>query len=171
MLKKIEAFAAQNKFNRSEAIGFGDKHGESSQRSTLPQEFVIGPATNLGVARWRLQPQAFEKKVHKHSSPEEYLKLAEVCLLEAERTLDREVVEMLLLKAGRYLEDAKRTSLREPARPTSRSQLEPPRPRPPMPCRRRTRTTTRRTQAVDHSRRKFGTWRSLVTDRAAQHWR
>jgi hypothetical protein len=56
--------------------------------------------------------QAFEKKVHKHSSPEEYLKLAEVCLLEAERTLDREVVEMLLLKAGRYLEEAKRTMAR-----------------------------------------------------------
>jgi hypothetical protein len=56
--------------------------------------------------------QAFERKVHKHSSPEEYLKLAEVCLLEAERTLDREVVEMLLLKAGRYLEEAKRTMAR-----------------------------------------------------------
>jgi hypothetical protein len=29
-------------------------------------------------------------------------------ILEAERTLDREVAEMLLLKAGRYLEEAKR---------------------------------------------------------------
>jgi hypothetical protein len=76
------------------------------------------------ACRVGVRSQTFEKKVHKHSSPEEYLKLAEVCLLEAERTLDREVVEMLLLKAGRYLEDAKRTSLREPARPTSRSQLE-----------------------------------------------
>jgi hypothetical protein len=46
--------------------------------------------------------------VHKHSSPEEFLKLAEVCLLEAERTLDREVADMLLLRAGRYLNDAKR---------------------------------------------------------------
>jgi hypothetical protein len=39
---------------------------------------------------------------------DEYLKFAEACLLEAERTLDREVAEMLLLKAGRYLEEAKR---------------------------------------------------------------
>jgi hypothetical protein len=64
-------------------------------------------ATNSCAARW-LQVQAFEKKVHKHSSPEEYVKLAEVCLLEAERTLDREVADMLLLKAGRYLNEAKR---------------------------------------------------------------
>jgi hypothetical protein len=34
--------------------------------------------------------------------------MAEVCLLEAEPTRDREVAEMLLLKAGRYLEEAKR---------------------------------------------------------------
>jgi hypothetical protein len=34
--------------------------------------------------------------------------MAEVSLLEAERTLDQEVVEMFLLKAGRYLEDARR---------------------------------------------------------------
>jgi hypothetical protein len=31
-----------------------------------------------------------------------------MCLLEAERTLDREVADMLLLKAGRYLDEAKR---------------------------------------------------------------
>jgi hypothetical protein len=46
--------------------------------------------------------------VSKHSSPEEFLEMAEVCLLEAEPTRDREVAEMLLLKAGRYLEEAKR---------------------------------------------------------------
>jgi hypothetical protein len=65
-----------------------------------------------GNELWRgalaLTVQAFEKKVHKHSSPEEFLKLAEVCLLEADRTLDREVADMLLLKAGRYLDEAKR---------------------------------------------------------------
>jgi hypothetical protein len=48
------------------------------------------------------------EKMHKHSSPEEFLKLAEVCLLEADRTMDREVADMLLLRAGRYLDDAKR---------------------------------------------------------------
>jgi hypothetical protein len=48
------------------------------------------------------------KKLHKHSSPEEFLKLAEVCLLEADRTVDRDVADMLLLRAGRYLDDAKR---------------------------------------------------------------
>jgi hypothetical protein len=64
-------------------------------------------ATNSRAARWP-PVQAFEKKVQKHSSPEEYLELAEVCLLEAERTLDREVADMLLLKAGRYLDEAKR---------------------------------------------------------------
>jgi hypothetical protein len=46
--------------------------------------------------------------VHRCPPQEEYLKLAEACLLEAERTLDREVVEMLLLRAGRYLEEARR---------------------------------------------------------------
>jgi hypothetical protein len=46
--------------------------------------------------------------MNKHSSQEEYLNLAQLCLLEAERTLDREVADMLLLKAGRYLEKAKR---------------------------------------------------------------
>jgi hypothetical protein len=65
-----------------------------------------------GNESWRgalaLAVRAFEKKVHKHSSPEEYLELAEVCLLEAERTLDREVANMLLLRAGRYLKEAKR---------------------------------------------------------------
>jgi hypothetical protein len=44
----------------------------------------------------------------KHPPPEEFLKLAEACLLEADRTLDREVADMFLLKAGRYLDEAKR---------------------------------------------------------------
>jgi hypothetical protein len=60
---------------------------------------------------WRVrvdQSKAFEKKVHNRPPQEEYLELADACLLEAERTLDREVVEMLLLKAGRYLEEARR---------------------------------------------------------------
>jgi hypothetical protein len=48
------------------------------------------------------------EKVDKHSAPEEFLELAEVCLLEADRTLDREVADMLLLRAGRYLDEARR---------------------------------------------------------------
>jgi hypothetical protein len=47
--------------------------------------------------------------MHKRSSSEEYLELAEMCLLEAERTLDRETAERLLRMASRYLEEAKRT--------------------------------------------------------------
>ena len=50
--------------------------------------------------------------MNKHSSPEEFLELAEVCLLEAERTRDREVAEMLLLRAARYLDEAKRVMAR-----------------------------------------------------------
>jgi hypothetical protein len=50
-----------------------------------------------------------EKRMHKRSSSEEYLELAEICLLEAERTLDRETAERLLRMASRYLEEAKRT--------------------------------------------------------------
>jgi hypothetical protein len=46
--------------------------------------------------------------VHGPSPQEELLRLAEACLLEAERTLDREVAEMLLLRARRYLDEAKR---------------------------------------------------------------
>jgi hypothetical protein len=41
------------------------------------------------------------KKVHKRPPQEEYLELAEACLVEAERTLDGEVAEMFLLKAAR----------------------------------------------------------------------
>jgi hypothetical protein len=46
--------------------------------------------------------------MHKRSSSEEYLGLAELCLQEAERTLDREMAERLLIMAGRYLDEAKR---------------------------------------------------------------
>ena len=46
--------------------------------------------------------------MHKRSSSEEYLELAEMCLLEAERTLDRETAERLLTMARRYLDEAKR---------------------------------------------------------------
>jgi hypothetical protein len=40
------------------------------------------------------------RKVHNRPPQEELLRLAEACLGEAERTLDREVAEMFLLKAG-----------------------------------------------------------------------
>jgi hypothetical protein len=53
-------------------------------------------------------PRAVEKVMHKRSSSEGYLELAEMCLLEGERTLDRESAERLLTMAGRYLEEAKR---------------------------------------------------------------
>jgi hypothetical protein len=46
--------------------------------------------------------------MQKRAPQEEYLRLAEACLLEAERTLDGEVVEMLLLRAARYLEEGRR---------------------------------------------------------------
>jgi hypothetical protein len=46
--------------------------------------------------------------MHKRSSSEEYLELAEMCLLEAERTLDRETADRLLTMARRYLDEAKR---------------------------------------------------------------
>jgi hypothetical protein len=49
-----------------------------------------------------------EKAMHKRSSSQEYLELAEMCLLEAERTLDPETAERLLTMARRYLEEAKR---------------------------------------------------------------
>jgi hypothetical protein len=60
---------------------------------------------------WRVghhESKRFEKKVHNRPPQEELLRLAEACLLEAERTLDREVAEMLLLRAERYLEEARR---------------------------------------------------------------
>jgi hypothetical protein len=62
-----------------------------------------------------------------------------MCLLEAERTLDREVVEMLLLKAGRYLEETKRTMARVASPPDHMA----------IAMCGATRTTTGRTQAVD----------------------
>jgi hypothetical protein len=46
--------------------------------------------------------------MHKRSSSEEYLELAEMCLLEAERTLDSETAERLLTMARQYLDEAKR---------------------------------------------------------------
>jgi hypothetical protein len=55
---------------------------------------------------------AVEKKMHKRRTSEEYL-LAETCLLEADRTLNREVSERLLTAAGHYLEEAKRMRAKE----------------------------------------------------------
>ena len=46
--------------------------------------------------------------MHKRSSSEDYLELAVMCLLEAERTLDRETAERLLTMATHYLDEAKR---------------------------------------------------------------
>jgi hypothetical protein len=62
------------------------------------------------ILAWRVGAEfnPLRKTMHKQSPPEEHLKLAEVCLHEAERTLDREVADMLLLRAGRYLDEAKR---------------------------------------------------------------
>jgi hypothetical protein len=60
------------------------------------------------VARWAFISPAFEKKVYDRPPQEECLKLAEACLMEAERTLDCEVAEMLLLRAERYLQEARR---------------------------------------------------------------
>jgi hypothetical protein len=60
---------------------------------------------------WRVgtsSVSAFRKKVYNRPPQEECLELAEACLMEAERTLDREVAEMSLLKAGCCLEDARR---------------------------------------------------------------
>jgi hypothetical protein len=51
-----------------------------------------------------------EKKMHKRSSSEEYLELAQMCLLEAGRTLDREEAEGLLTMAERYREEANELS-------------------------------------------------------------
>jgi hypothetical protein len=51
--------------------------------------------------------------MHKRSTSEEYLELAETCLLEAERTLNREVSEGLLTAAAHYLEEAKRLREKE----------------------------------------------------------
>jgi hypothetical protein len=46
--------------------------------------------------------------VHDRPPQEELIRLAEACLLEAERTLDGEVTEMLLLRAESYLQEARR---------------------------------------------------------------
>jgi hypothetical protein len=52
--------------------------------------------------------RAVEKAMHKRSSSVEYPELAEMCLLEAERTLDREAAERLLTMARHYFDEAKR---------------------------------------------------------------
>jgi hypothetical protein len=48
------------------------------------------------------------EKMAKESPQEECLSLAAASLVEAERTLDREVAGMFLFKARRYLDDAER---------------------------------------------------------------
>jgi hypothetical protein len=65
----------------------------------------------IGIRRqvnptWILR--AAEEAMHKRSSSEEYLELAEMCLLEAERTLDSETAERLLTMARHSLDEAKR---------------------------------------------------------------
>jgi hypothetical protein len=46
--------------------------------------------------------------MHERSTPEEYVALAETCLMEAHRTLDREAAEKLRIMARRYLQEAER---------------------------------------------------------------
>jgi hypothetical protein len=46
--------------------------------------------------------------MHKRSTPEEYVELAEICLFEADLTLDREGAERLRITARRYLREAER---------------------------------------------------------------
>jgi hypothetical protein len=47
-------------------------------------------------------------KMQTRSTTEEYVELAETCLAEARRTLDRTVSEQLRVMARRYLEEAER---------------------------------------------------------------
>jgi hypothetical protein len=63
-----------------------------------------------------LRVQASRKKMHKRSTPEEYVELAEICLLEADLALDHEGAERLRIMARRYLEEAERI-LRESEQP------------------------------------------------------
>jgi len=44
--------------------------------------------------------------MHKRSTPEDYVELAEICLFEADLALDREGAERLRVMARRYLEAA-----------------------------------------------------------------
>jgi hypothetical protein len=46
--------------------------------------------------------------MHKRSTAEEYVQLAETCLFEADLALDREGAERLRIMARRYLEEAER---------------------------------------------------------------
>jgi hypothetical protein len=55
-----------------------------------------------------LRIRALRNKMHERSTPEEYVALAETCLLEAHRTLDREAAEKLRIMARRYLQEAER---------------------------------------------------------------
>jgi hypothetical protein len=63
---------------------------------------VVGPGIcPLGI-------QAFEKKMQTRSTTEKYVELAETCLAESRRTLDRRVSEQLRIMARRYLQEAER---------------------------------------------------------------
>ena len=53
-----------------------------------------------------LTSPSVEKKMHKRSTPEDYVELAEICLFEADLALDREGAERLRVMARRYLEAA-----------------------------------------------------------------
>jgi hypothetical protein len=46
--------------------------------------------------------------MHKRSTPEEYVELAEICLFEADLALDREGPGRLRIMARRYLDEAER---------------------------------------------------------------
>jgi hypothetical protein len=63
------------------------------------------PVVASGIAFTRSKP---EKKMQTRSTTEEYVELAETCLAEARRTLDRTVSEQLRVMARRYLEEAER---------------------------------------------------------------
>jgi hypothetical protein len=58
--------------------------------------------------------------MHKRSTPEEYVELAEICLFEADLALDREGAGRLRIMARRYLEEAERV-LKESERADSRN--------------------------------------------------
>jgi Lon protease-like protein len=67
----------------------------------FPQPVVASGICPLGI-------QAFEKKMQTRSTTEEYVELAETCLAESRRTLDRRVSEQLRIMARRYLQEAER---------------------------------------------------------------
>jgi hypothetical protein len=79
-----------------------DLHSRTIRRSVASQ------ATKLGESALEpISPKRLSKNVHDRPPQEELIRLAEACLLEAERTLDSEVAEMLLLRAERYLQEAR----------------------------------------------------------------